>query len=144
MACPPGSSDTGRAGDEFARACGVVVCPGPETLGVRGVEAVAGGQAGDSGEDKVLTCLYRRPQGWGGLVAFRWGACGMGWVWGWGIVRADLRPHALLWLEFPVLSGEGPRDVLPVLLEFRFCNRPRPIPFASPKGEGVSGGGIYV
>jgi hypothetical protein len=57
-------------GDELAGACGVVVCSGPKTVGVGGVEAMASGQAGDGGEDEAMTCLYRRLYGWGRFVAF--------------------------------------------------------------------------
>jgi hypothetical protein len=120
VACPAGSSDTGRTGGEFARASGVVVRSGPETLGVGGVEAMAGGQAGDSGEDEAVTCLYRRPDGWGGFVAVRRSACGVGWMGGWGVVSAELRPHALLWRKRVLFLCEGPRDVLLVPLELRF------------------------
>ena len=45
VACPAGSSDAGRTGDEFAGACGVVVRSSPELVGVGGVEAVARGQS---------------------------------------------------------------------------------------------------
>ena len=120
VACPPGSSDTGRAGDGFAGAGGVVVRSGPETFRVCGVEAVASGQTGDGGEDEAVTCLYRRPDGWGGFVAVRRGACGVGWVGGWGVIRADLRPHTFLRRERVPLLGEGPRDNLLVPLELRF------------------------
>jgi hypothetical protein len=132
----------GCAGDEFARAYSVVVCSGPEAVGVCGVEAVPGGKAGDGGENEVMTCLYRRPDGWGGLVAFRWGACGMGWVGRGGVVGTDLCPHALLRGELQVLLGEGPPDVLLVPPELRLCMRPGLVPFAGPKGEGISGRGV--
>jgi hypothetical protein len=57
---------------------------------------MASGQVGDGGKDEVMTCLYCCLYGQGRLVAFWWGACGVGWVGGWGVVGADLRPHALL------------------------------------------------
>jgi hypothetical protein len=142
VTCPSGSSDPGCAGDEFAGACGVVVRSGLEAFRVCGVEAVAGGQTGDSGEDEAVTCLYHHLYGWGGFVAFRGGACSMGWVGRWGVVGADLRPHALLQREFPVLSGECLLDVLLVPPEFCLRIRPGPIPFASPEGKGISGGGV--
>ena len=144
VACPAGSSDTGHSGDGFAGAGGIVVRSSPETLGIRGVETVASGQTGDGGEDKAVTCLYCPTYGWGGFVAFRWSACRVGWVGGWGIVGADLCPHALFGCEHVPFLREGPRDVFLVPLELRFGERPRPIPFASPKGEGISGGGVEM
>ena len=69
-------------GDGFAGACGIVVRSSPETLRIRGVEAVAGGKAGDSGEYEVMTCLYHCLYGWGRLVSIRRGICRMGWVGG--------------------------------------------------------------
>jgi hypothetical protein len=96
----------------------------------------------DGGEDEVVMCLYGCLYGWGRFVAFQWGACGMGWMGGWGVVRADLRPHVLLQREFLVLSGKGPPDILLVPLELHLHVRPRPVLFAGPDDEGVSGGGI--
>ena len=99
VTCPSGSSDLGCVGDMFTGAGGVVVRSGPETVGVGGIEAMPSGKMGDGGEDEAVTCLYHRPYGWGGFVAFWWGACGVGWVWGWGVVHADLCPHVFLWHE---------------------------------------------
>ena len=98
----------------------------------------------DSGEDKAMICLYRHPYSWGGLVAFWWGACSMGWVGGWDVVQSDLLPHALLRRKFPVLSGECLPDVLLVPPKLCFRIRPGPIPFAYPKGKSISGGGVKV
>jgi hypothetical protein len=63
----------------------------------------------------------------------------VGWVGGWGIVCSDLRPHAFLQRECAPFLHEGPRNVLLVPFELRLRERPRPIPFASPEGEGISG-----
>ena len=73
-------------GDVLTWACGVVVCSGLEMVGIGGIEAMASGQVGDGGKDEVMTCLYCCLYGQGRLVAFWWGACGVGWVGGWGVV----------------------------------------------------------